>query len=262
MRVIFSNVMAIYRKELQGYFTAPLFYAIAAVFWLLTGYFLIVTLLGAIDYAYYFEQLDNTRVIDVASKFQQDFLSVLGNLALFVLPILSMGLYAEERKRGTLELLSTSPLTNWSVATGKLLGAVTFFMALIAPLIGFEAFILSTADPVVSPIFTLIGHLGLFLLAASILAIGLFISSLTDNTIWAAVFTFAFVVFLWLIGFIADGIGGTWGQVLGHLSLLNHYSNLLRGVFDISSLILFGSYIFLGIFLTAQSIEALRFQRS
>lgn len=260
MKTILSNILAIYRKELQSYFASPLSYAIASVFWLLTGFFFVQSLLSSIDTAYFAET--NNQSFDATYQFQSDFLSLLGNLALFFLPILSMGLYAEERRRGTLELLATSPITNWCVATGKLLGSLTFFITLLVPLIAYQAFAFSTTSPPILPAVPLLGHLGLILLAASILSIGLFMSSLTDSTIWAAVFTFIFVLLLWLLNVVADSLDGTFGQVLGHLSLLRNYTNFVRGIFDFSSLMAFASYIFLGLFLTAQSIEALRFQRS
>jgi ABC-2 type transport system permease protein len=173
-----------------------------------------------------------------------------------------MGLYAEERKRGTLELLATSPVTNWAVAVGKLLGVLTFFTVMILPLLAYEAIALSAANPPVPPSVPLLAHAGLILLAASILSLGMFISSLTDSTILAAILTFALMLGLWLVDLIAKNIGGAWGEALGHLSLLENYTNLVQGVLDTSSLILFASYIILGLFLTAQSIDALRFQRS
>jgi ABC-2 type transport system permease protein len=85
---------------------------------------------------------------------------------------------------------------------------------------------------------------------------------LTDSSILAAILTFAVVVFLWVVDIVADRLGGGLGEALGHLSLLKHYNNLVEGVFDSSSLFMFASYIILGLFLTAQSIETLRFQRS
>ena len=90
----------------------------------------------------------------------------------------------------------------------------------------------------------------------------MFISSLTESAILAAILTFALILFRWVIDLIAKGIGGVVGEALGHLSLLENYNNLVQGVLDTSSLILFASYIILGLFLTAQSIDALRFQRS
>jgi ABC-2 type transport system permease protein len=270
MTIIIGNLLAIYRKELQSYFASPLAYAIAAVFWLLIGFFFVYILLspeGVIQQAA-LQDLQGQQVgvpvqpFDVAYKFLQGFLGVMGSLALFVLPMLSMGLYAEERKRGTLELLATSPVTNWAVAVAKLLGVLTFFITMVLPFLIYEAIALSASSPPIQPTVPLLGHLGLILLAASILSLGMFISSLTDSSILAAFLTFCLIVLLWIIDLVGKSIGGPIGEALGHLSLLNHYSNLVQGILDTSSLIAFASYIVLGVFLTAQSIDALRFQRS
>ncbi|MGK7876224.1 MAG: ABC transporter permease [Xenococcaceae cyanobacterium] len=264
--MIISNIIAIFRKELQGYFASPLAYIVAAVFWLISGFFFVSILLGEegiIQQVAFREQMGlPTPPIDVAYEFLRFFFGVMGSLVLFILPILSMGLYAEERKRGTLELLATSPITNWAVALGKLLGVVTFFTVMIVPLLIYEAIAFSAAEPPVKLAVPLLAHAGLILLAAAILSLGMFISSLTDSTILAAILTFALVLFLWMIDLIADNINGLAGKALNHLSLLEHYNNLVQGVLDTSSLVLFASYIILGLFLTAQSIEALRFQRS
>jgi ABC-2 type transport system permease protein len=107
----------------------------------------------------------------------------------------------------------------------------------------------------------LLAHLGLFLLAASILSLGMFISSLTDSSILAAVLTFALVLFLWITDLIAQNFPGFFGKILQHLSLLEGYNNLTQGILDTSNLVLFASCIFLGIFLTAQSIEFMRLNR-
>lgn len=261
-----SNIIAIYRKELQSYFASPFAYMIAGIFWLLTGYFLVAILLGEqgiIQQVAVRDQMGITDPpIDAPYQFLQIYLGILGSMSLFVLPMLSMGLYTEERKRGTLELLATSPLTNWGVATGKLLGVLTFYITLVMPIMGLEAIAVSNTNPPVAPIILLLGHGGLILLAASILSLGMFISSLTDSTILSAIFTFFIVLFLWVIDVVASNIGGSLGEALSHLSLLTNYSNLTKGVVDTSSIIVFGSYIILGVFLTAQSIDALRFQRS
>lgn len=266
MGIILSNILAIFRKELQGYFASPLAYVVAGVFWLLSGFFFVAILLGPEGIIQQVGAQDQRGVpappVDVAYEFLRFFMSVMGSLALFVLPILSMGLYAEERKRGTLELLATSPLTNWSVAVGKLLGVVTFFSVMVVPLLIYEAIALVAANPPIQTTVPLLAHAGLILLAASILSLGMFLSSLTDSSILAAILTFALILFLWVIDLVAKSIGGPVGEALGHLSLLENYNNLVQGVLDTSSLILFGSYIILGIFLTAQSIDALRFQRS
>jgi len=270
MGIVLSNIIAIYRRELQSYFVSPLAYAIASVFWFIAGLFLVMILLGQYGILEYVKFLDSQRQqlgvpvppIDVPAEFIQAFLDRLGWLLLFILPVLSMGLYAEERKRGTLELLATSPVTNWAVAVGKLLGVLTFFTTLVLPLLLFEAIAISSSNPPMPATIPILGHLGLILLAAAILSLGMFISSLTDSTILSAVLTFALILLLLFVDVIAKSIGGPIGDALGHLSLLKHYNTFIQGIFDTSALILFASYIFLGIFLTAQSIDALRFQRN
>ncbi|MBD2456426.1 ABC transporter permease subunit [Nostoc sp. FACHB-87] len=268
MGIVLANIIAIYRRELQSYFVSPLAYAIAGVFWFISGLFFVTILFGpdgilpavaAIDLQG--QQGVPVPLIDVPYEFIRAFLDRMGWLLLFILPILSMGLYAEERKRGTLELLATSPLTNWAVAVGKLLGVVTFLITMVAPLLIFEAIAIGASNPPMSPVILLVGHLGLILLAAAILSLGMFVSSLTDSTILAAVMTFALVLLLLFVDLIAKSIGGPVGEAIAHLSLLKHFNTFIQGIFDTSALILFATYIFLGIFLTAQSIDALRFQR-
>jgi ABC-2 type transport system permease protein len=269
MRLILNNLVAIYRKELHSYFASPFAYVLAGIFWLLAGVFFAAILLGP---AGLLEQARNADLaasqgvrvapFDVGYSFLQFFLGTLGSLALFMLPLLSMGLYTEERKRGTLELLATSPVTNWVVAVAKLLGVLTVFVTMVLPLLVYEAIVLNRASPPINPTVMIAGHGGLILLAAAVLSLGMFISSLTNSTILAAIGTFALVLFLWMIDVLGKNVGGALGEALSHLSLLKHYTNWVQGVVDTGSLVLFASYIGLGIFLTAQSIEALRFQRS
>ncbi|MEL6383051.1 MAG: ABC transporter permease [Cyanobacteria bacterium J06626_18] len=269
LRTVISNILAIYRRELQSYFASPLAYIIAGVFWLLGGFFLVVLLFspeGIIAQAAELDQAQQLGApvppIDVTYRFLQDYLGVLGSLSMFVLPILSMGLYAEERKQGTLELLATSPVTNWVVALGKLLAVVTFYIAMVLPLMLCEAIALGASEPAVAPTLLLAGNLGLVLLAASVLSLGMFISSLTSSTVLAAIMTFALVIFLWIVDALARAVPGWLGDSLNHLSMLTHFTNFTQGILDTSGVVLFLSYGFLGLFLTAQSIEALRFQQN
>lgn len=260
---VIANIIAIFRKELQGYFFSPFAYVVTAVFWALSGFMFFTILMSVIQNIVQSEQLGiPIPPIDAAYEFILQFFSVMGLLVLFILPVFSMGLYAEERKRGTLELLATSPLTNWSVAVGKLLAVLTFFMFTILPFLIYQAIAFSSANPPVPPAVPLLALLGLVLLAAAILSLGMFISSLTDSLILSAVLTFSLALGLWIIDAIADRTVSPFREILSHLSLLKHYNNLVQGVVDTSSLVLLCSYIVLGIFLTAQSIESLRFSRN
>lgn len=269
VRSVINHVLAIYRRELQSYFESPLAYVIAGIFWLLGGFFLVVILFSPEGLLAQVAQRDQAQQLgvtlaplDVAYEFLKGYFGVIGSLSMFVLPILSMGLYAEERKQGTLELLATSPVMNWVVALGKLLAVVTFYVGMVLPLMLCVAIALGTAEPPVAPNLLLAGNLGLILLAASVLSLGMFLSSLTSSTVVAAILTFALVIFLWIVDALARAIPGWLGASLEHLSMLQHFNDFTQGVLDTSSIILFLSYSFLGLFLTAQSIEALRFQRN
>lgn len=259
------NILAICRKELSSYFASPLAYSIAGIFWLISGYFFVFILFeegGILQEVAKREQMGLTLPpIDVPYIFFGDFFNIMGTLILFMLPLLSMGLYAEERRLGTLELLSTSPLSNLAVAIGKLLGVVIFFSTLIIPIVIYEMIILNATNPPFPPMIRLLAYLGLILLATAVLSLGMFISSLTQSNLIAALFTFALVLLLWIIDLIGNNLGGVFGQIIAHLSLLKHYDNFIRGIFSTSSLILLLSYIILGIFLTTKSIEALRYDR-
>lgn len=261
MRIILANIVAIYRRELQSYFASPFAYVIAGVFWFLSGAIFLQTLQGLSLSANVNDQT-GAGAVDVPYLLVLNFLGWLAIVSLFLLPMLSMGLYSEERKRGTLELLATSPVTNWAVAVGKLLGVVTFFVTLLLPVLVYELITLSAANPPFQPAVLVLGHVGLVLMATAVLSLGMFLSSLTDSTLLAAILTFGVMLLLLLVNWVAENVGGGFGTALTHLSLLTHYSNFAQGIVDTSSLILFGSYTVLGIFLTAQSIETLRFQRS
>ncbi|MEA5509648.1 ABC transporter permease [Crocosphaera sp. UHCC 0190] len=261
--MILTNLIAIFRKEFQSYFTSPFAYIIAAVFWLLSGFFFGAILDQLLQTLSFLEQSGQLpQSVDVPSQFLEEFFGVLTSLLLVLLPALSMGLYSEERKRGTLELLATSPVTNWVVAVGKLLGVVAFFLVLMIPIWIYEIIVFSNASPPVNLQVILLAHASLILIATAILSLGMFISSLTDSGILAYILTFVLVLFLWIMDAIANNTKEPFSTILSHLSLFDRYTDLVKGVLDISSLVLLASYIFLGIFLTAQSIEAFRFQRS
>jgi ABC-2 type transport system permease protein len=267
MTTVLANIDAIFRKELQGYFKSPLSYVIAGFFWVLTGLFFVLVAQNVIEQA---AQNDLGRQmgqggsspIDVPNIILQNFLSVMGSILLFVLPVLSMNLYTEERRRGTLELLATSPVTNWAVALGKLLAVVTFVVALIVPMMLLELYLFSTAKPTMPLQIFFVGHLGVLLLAAAVLSLGMFISSLTGSAIVAAFLTFVLVLVLWILDSLGQSLSGPVGDVLKHFSLLKHYTTLSQGILDSPGLVLFASYIVLGLFLTAQSIDLFRFQQS
>ncbi len=261
--IFLNNLFAIFQKELQSYLYSPFFYIIAAFFWLVSGFFFTYILGNLIQNVAQVEQQGIlSSGIDVASEFLNAYFNVIISLFLVLLPALSMGLYTEERKRGTLELLATSPIANWLVALGKLLAVVCVFIFLWSPLMAYQAIAFSAAAPPLQPAIVLLANAGLILLSTAILSLGMFISSLTDNSLFSYILTFILVVFFWSLDVISNNVGGVFSEILSYLSLFKNYSPFLRGVLKTETLCLFMSYIVLGIFLTTQSIEALRFQKS
>jgi ABC-2 type transport system permease protein len=148
------------------------------------------------------------------------------------------------------------------VTVGKLAGVLTFFVTLLLPVMFYESLTLLQAEPPFSLGLILLGHGALVLLAAAILSLGLFVSATTESTLLAAVGTFALILLLWILQAVADRVSGVPAAIFRHLSLLQNYTNLIQGSVSTASLVLFASYVILGVFLTVQWVDGLRFQRS
>ena len=108
----------------------------------------------------------------------------------------------------------------------------------------------------------LAGYLGVLLLGGSLLALGQFISSLTENQIIAAVLTFGAFLLLWVLDLGAQGAGSTLGEVLQYLSVIRHYDDFTRGIIDTSALVYYASFLFIFIFLTVRSVDSMRWRRA
>jgi len=106
----------------------------------------------------------------------------------------------------------------------------------------------------------LTGYLGLFLMGATFIAVGLFASSLTENQIVASITTFGVLLLLWTIGWSAEYVGGAWGKLLQHLSILEHNDNFAKGVLDTKDVVYYANFIVLALFLALRSLEARRWK--
>lgn len=257
-----DSIITIFRKELRGYFASPIAYVVAAIFWLLAGFFFVTIVGRVIQFSQQADMFGGGQSFDAVTIASQQFLGVLGTLMLFVLPILTMGLYAEERRRGTMELLATSPVSNFAVALGKWLGVLVFFATILLPILVYQVLSFSASNPTMNFRLMIFGYLGLLLLAGCIMALGLFVSSLTDSTLIAALGSFGLVLLLWVVDAAAGEDTSPAAALLRHISLLQQYNTWVQGSVNLSSLVLFVSVITFGLFLTVQSVEALRWQRS
>jgi ABC-2 type transport system permease protein len=260
------NLYAIYRKEMTHYFVSPIAYIIIGLFLLITGFFFtnLVNLLiqQSFEMTMQSARFGTPFQMDVPSAVLRNFFAVLGSLLLFLLPMLTMGVYSEERKRGTMELLMTSPITDAQIVLGKFLASLSLFSLMILPTACYQVFLFLYSDPRPPWRLILVGYLGVLLLGSVLLAIGSFISSLTENQLIAAVLTFGTFLMLWVIDIGGRGAETVSGQVLQYLSVIRHYDDFTRGVIDTSSLIFYSSWIVLGIFLTMRAVDFMRWRRA
>ena len=197
--------------------------------------------------------------MDMPGMISRGFLSTLSVILLFIMPMLTMGLFSEEKKRGTIELLLTAPLTDAQVVLGKFLAAGSFFIILLlSTWIPMGALYLY-GSPASGPILT--AYLGLLLYGLAIVAVGLFISTLTENQIIAAVLSFGMIMVLWLVDAMANyAESPTSKGVLSYLSILSHLDDFMKGVLSTSNIIFYVSLMLVGLFLTYRSIDSLRWR--
>jgi gliding motility-associated transport system permease protein len=245
------GLYAIYRKELGHYFVSPVAYVIVGLFLFLSGFFFVL-----------YVNVANEQEPDAPTWVLRAFLNFLVLVFLFFLPMVTMGVYAEEKKRGTIELLMTSPITELQIVLGKFLASLTLFAAMLLPTAGCLLFVWMHSDPVPPFRIILCGYLGTLLFGGSLLALGSFLSSLTENQIIAAALTFAAFLLLWAIDFGAQGSTGPTAQILQYLSVINHYDDFTRGVIDTAGVTYYVSFMILFIFLTVRSVDSMRWRRA
>jgi ABC-2 type transport system permease protein len=261
-----KGILAIYRREMNSYFVSPIAYIVIGFFLVLTGIFFSTYLAFAMNEAFRV-QLQAQRMgappdIDVAGIVIRNFIGVVAFIELFLVPMLTMGVYAEERKRGTMEMLMTSPISELQIVLGKYLASLVLLILMLAPTLIYFGVLSRYSDPAMPWRIVLSGYLGLFLLGAVLLAIGSFISSLTENQIIAGVCTFVIFLLLWIIDFGFRGASNTVGEIVKYLSILQHYDSFSQGVIDTSSIIFYVSFAVLGIFLTLRSLDSMRWRRA
>jgi len=179
-------------------------------------------------------------------------------LILFLLPMITMRTYAEEKRSGTIELLLTSPVTDIEIVAGKFLGAVGFFVALLSVTLLNMAILFWHGSPAVAPVLT--GYLGLLLMGSCFISIGLFVSSTTKNQVVAGAATFVVALLLWIISWLGTSFGPTTASVLSYLSITEHFDDFGKGVIDTTHLVYYLSVITFGLFLTVKSVDTERWR--
>ena len=254
-----TNIWTIAKKELRTYFTSPIAYVVITVFLVLVGFFFYSLLtwfnMQAMQMSqnqYYANQININQMV------YQPLFNNISIILLLMIPLLTMRLFAEEKKIGTEELLYTSPVSVGQIILGKFLASLLVLLAMLGLTAILSIFTFLYGNPEVAPVLN--GYLGLFLMGASFIAIGIFFSSLTENQIVAAVLTFGAALLFWIIDWSADSTGGTLGQVLSHLSIIRHFDSFQRGVIESKDLIFYLNFTIFGLFLTMRAVESHRWR--
>jgi ABC-2 type transport system permease protein len=255
-----SNVIAIARKEFRAYFASPIAYIIIGLFAALFGVFYYVILDYFVRQSLQMGQMGmgGPQSMNVNQQFIRPLLGQASVIVLFIMPMITMRTYAEEKRSGTIELLLTSPLSDWHIILGKFLGALSLYALMLGVTVVYIAILFLYGNPDWRPI--VVGYLGLLLLGASFLSIGLLISSFTKNQIVAGVMTFAVLLLLWVINWLGNFGGPTMQAVLSYLSITDHFDDFSKGVIDTKHLVYYLSFLTLGLFLTAKSVDSERWR--
>ena len=250
------NILAIAGKELRSYFASPIAYVIIGLFALLFSLFFNAYL------RLFVERSSGMMGMGGASNINQDMIRyVLMNSAviiLFVMPMITMRTYAEEKRSGTIELLLTSPLSDLEIIIGKFIGAMGLYCAMLTVTVLYVAVLFKFGNPEWRPVVA--GYFGLLLLGGCFISVGLLISSLTRNQIVAGIITFAVFLMLWIINWTADQSGPTMRAVLNHLSIIDHFDDFARGIIDTKHVVYYLSLTTFGLFLTAKSVDSERWR--
>lgn len=252
------NVWAIAAKELRGYFASPVAWVMMGLFALIFGVFFQAHLNAFVAQSMQSQFGGAAPNLNVNQHLIRGVLANASVLVLFILPMVTMRTYSEEKRSGTVELLLTSPLTDFEIIFGKFLGAVCLYLALVAVTFVHIGLLFSYGQPEWRPLIG--GYLGLALQGSGFIAAGLFFSSTTKNQMTAGVATFVVLLTFWIIGWFADGAGPTWSAILGYLSITQHFDDFGKGVIDTKHVIFYLSFIAFWLFLTVKSLDTERWR--
>jgi len=250
-----SNILAIAQKELRGYFATPIGYIVIGMFALLWGWFYYVMLMIFNQQSLQLGGLEGGNA-DINSQLIRPLFLNASVILLFVLPLVTMRIYSEEKRSGTIELLLTSPLTDVQIIVGKFLGAMTLYAAMLAITAIHIGLLFSYGNPEWRVV--VIGYLGLLLMGGCFISVGLLISSMTKNQIVSGMITFAVFLMLWVINWPASFVGPNMQNILNYLSITDHFDDFTKGVLDTKHLVYYFSVMPFGLFLTARSADTAR----
>ena len=250
---------SIYRKELILYFYSPLAYTLAFIFLLITGYFFAHAVfvfsqlsMQMMNYSQMEGSLNISEIV-LIPMFHN-----INVVLLFIIPLLTMRLFAEEKRLGTGELLFTYPVSDAKVTMAKYLACLTVYACIFLPTILHQVILAFISDPEIGPILT--SYLGFLLLGCACIALGTCISSLVESQLVAATLTFGAILALWLLDWLTALVPPNLQGIVGAFSYIKHFESFPKGVLDTRDIIYYILFSILFIFLTLRSLESKRWR--
>ncbi len=252
------NVLLICRKELKGYFASPIAYLLMAFFGLIFGFGFYTATRDMVRFSFQAQMMGQQQPTNVNEAIIRPLLGFASTIALFLIPMITMRLFAEEKRSGTIELLLTSPIKDIEIILGKWLGAMLLYLCVLGMSMINIAMLFAWGKPDLKPV--LVAYLGLILQGGALLAIGAFISTTTKNQIIAGGVTFFVCLLLWLLSWFTAYDSSAPAQVVNYISIVTHFENFSKGVLDSKDVVFYFSMIFFALFITSRSMESLRWR--
>ena len=257
------DIFHIAGKELHSYFVSPIAYVVLAGYMVLSGWFffnLLMQFTRIMNMYQMFRRQDILMQMNLNEMVMTPLLYNMTIVLLLMIPLITMRLIAEEKKLKTDELLFTSPVSVNAVVLGKYLSGLVFFSIMLAMTGVYPWLLFHYGSPAPEMGSIVSGYLGLFLLGASFIAVGLFASSITENQIVAAVICFVVLLLFFVIGWPAETVGSTAGKILEYLSLIEHFTDFSKGLVESRHVVYFLTFILFALFLTKRSIESAKWR--
>jgi ABC-2 type transport system permease protein len=254
-----SKTIAIYRRELAWFFNSAVAYAVFTVFVLVAGYFF-YNLLGYFNLAS-IQAMQNPAGapdLNLTDSVVRPLFGNLSTILILILPLLTMRLLSEERRSGTAELLFTFPISDWDVIVGKYLATLTVYAVMVLLTLLYPLLLWKYASPEPGPLFT--GYLGLLLIGAAYIAMGLFFSSLSDSQLVAGVSTFGCGLLFLIVAWISPFVSPAAATVLGQLSILQHFDSFSKGILDSNDTIFYLNFTAFFLFLSSRVLDSNRWR--
>ena len=250
------NIWTIGKRDFKSYFTSPVAYIIIAGFLMIMGWMFFGILNHFTDMGQ--QQMGMGKGMSIAEGIIRPLYQNMNVIFLFVIPFITMRLFAEEKKLHTLELLMTAPVTLLDIVLGKFFSAFCLIGVMLLATAIYPFLLVVNGNPEWGPILT--NYLGIFLIASCYLSLGLLFSATTENQIIATSLTFFSILFMWILPWASAFVGPFWGDVLVYLSLIAHFNNFSQGLLNSTDVIYYLTFTAGGLFLTHRVLDSYRWR--